>query len=185
MVSEPAQVAVMPGSGAPGACDLCATSARSLVSTVWVEHARGGSVRFEACERCTAAIRRLAAATGGPARLVVAPEAGSAHAPAAAGGRETRATPGVAAGELIQERAERIEDGAGSSYVVRVFGRPRADGTWIGWVEFAPLAGGSILRTGAETTQSSRDQVTYWASGLEPLYFEGAFRRAREVGVSA
>ena len=36
-----------------------------------------------------------------------------------------------------------------------------------------------ILRTGRETTQPDRRALEYWASGLEPLYFEGAFERAR------
>jgi hypothetical protein len=38
--------------------------------------------------------------------------------------------------------------------------------------------GGPALRTGRETTQPNRDAVAYWASGLEPVYFEGAFVRA-------
>ena len=38
--------------------------------------------------------------------------------------------------------------------------------------------GGPALRTGRETTQPNRDAVANWASGLEPVYLEGAFARA-------
>jgi hypothetical protein len=36
-----------------------------------------------------------------------------------------------------------------------------------------------VLRTGQETTQPSWRAIAYWASGLEPIYFEGAFARAQ------
>jgi hypothetical protein len=49
---------------------------------------------------------------------------------------------------------------------------------WEGWLEFQPLDGGLPRRTGRETTQPNRDALIYWASGLEPIYFEGAFERA-------
>jgi hypothetical protein len=49
---------------------------------------------------------------------------------------------------------------------------------WEGWLEFLPLDGGEPLCTGRETTQPNRDALAYWASGLEPIYFEGAFERA-------
>ena len=51
----------------------------------------------------------------------------------------------------------------------------------IGWIEFHPLDGeGMFLRTDQETTQPNRTALAYWASGLEPVYFEGAFNRAAE-----
>jgi hypothetical protein len=34
-------------------------------------------------------------------------------------------------------------------------------------------------QTERETTQSSAEQVAYWASGLEPTYLEGALARAQ------
>jgi len=34
------------------------------------------------------------------------------------------------------------------------------------------------LRTGQETSQPNQMDVEYWATGLEPIYFEGAFGRA-------
>ncbi len=60
--------------------------------------------------------------------------------------------------------------------------RREADGTWIGWIEFHPLDGeGVFLRTSQETSQPNRAALAYWASGLEPIYFEGAFNRAGEL----
>ncbi|HET9533655.1 MAG TPA: hypothetical protein VFQ92_25115 [Blastocatellia bacterium] len=84
--------------------------------------------------------------------------------------------------ELIHEHSERIVDSSGATYVVYVYGEPRADGTWRGWIEFHPLAGGApALRTGQETSQPDKKALIYWASGLEPIYLEGAFDRARPI----
>ncbi len=82
--------------------------------------------------------------------------------------------------ELLQEYSARVTDSDGETYVVRSYAEERADGTWAGWLEFHPADGGKpVLRTGQETSQPSRVTVEYWASGLEPLYFEGALARAR------
>jgi hypothetical protein len=80
--------------------------------------------------------------------------------------------------EMIQQYAEKIESPSGTSYDVFAYGQPRSDGNWEGWIEFHS-AGGRVLRTARETTQPNRAALAYWASGLEPLYFEGAFARAR------
>lgn len=84
--------------------------------------------------------------------------------------------------ELIQRYETRVEDEAGAGYEVAVHGAARAGGTWEGWIEFRPAAGvGPILRTGRETSQPNRAALACWASGLEPVYLEGAFARASEV----
>jgi hypothetical protein len=55
-----------------------------------------------------------------------------------------------------------------------------ADGTWIGWIEFHPTdITKPVLITDQETSQPNQMDVEYWATGLEPVYFEGAFERAR------
>jgi hypothetical protein len=54
-----------------------------------------------------------------------------------------------------------------------------ASGLWHGWIEFVPRNGGSAVRTGRETTQSSLEQLQYWASGLTNSYLEMALERAR------
>ena len=66
---------------------------------------------------------------------------------------------------------------SGAVYTVEAWGRQRGDGLWEGWLEFIPTDGISFLRTGRETTQSSLDALAYWATGLEPVYLEGAFGR--------
>jgi hypothetical protein len=82
--------------------------------------------------------------------------------------------------ELIHEYAARFEDDEGTRYLVRAYGQERTDGTWAGWLEFAPALGdGKPLATGQETSQPNREALAYWASGLEPIYFEGAFGRAK------
>lgn len=82
--------------------------------------------------------------------------------------------------ELIQRYEGGVEDGAGTSYEVSVYGAEREDGTWEGWIEFSPASGvGPARRTGRETSQPNREALRYWASGLEPIYIEGALARAR------
>jgi hypothetical protein len=70
-----------------------------------------------------------------------------------------------------------IESG-GIRFLPRIYGQQRADGTWEAWIEFHPAAGGTPKVTDRESTQPNRTAVEYWASGLEPVYFEGAFDRA-------
>jgi len=81
--------------------------------------------------------------------------------------------------ELIQEYSSRFTSDQGKTYRVRAYAEARPDGTWSGWLEFHPADGqGAVLRTGQETSQPTRVTIVYWASGLEPIYFEGAFARA-------
>ena len=78
--------------------------------------------------------------------------------------------------EAIYEHPHPLElDGV--RYRALVHGSERADGTWIGWIEF--VSGTRRVRTEQETSQSNRDALAYWASGLEDVYFEGALHRAR------
>ena len=67
---------------------------------------------------------------------------------------------------------------ADTVYVAEVWGERRADGLWHGWIAFVPSDGGPGLSTAQETSQSSLDALTYWATGLEPVYLEGALTRA-------
>ena len=81
--------------------------------------------------------------------------------------------------ELIQQYTPQFQDGTGTIYTVMAGGERTAGGTWEGWLEFHPVDKTKpILRTERETTQPDRAALEYWASGLEPLYFEGAFERA-------
>jgi hypothetical protein len=82
--------------------------------------------------------------------------------------------------ELLQEYTARVTGSDDTTYIVRSYGEERVDGTWSGWLEFQPTdASKPPLRTGQETSQPNRESVEYWATGLEPIYFEGAFERAQ------
>src|SRR5579864_378016 len=80
---------------------------------------------------------------------------------------------------LIREHPAKIIDGDGT-YIARICGQERADGTWEAWLEFHPTnTGQPILRTDQETSQPNRVALEYWADGLEPIYLEGALARAQ------
>ena len=82
--------------------------------------------------------------------------------------------------EMIQQYTTLFEDENGDTYTVMARGEKRPVGTWEGWLEFHPVDRASaVLLTERETTQPDRGALEYWASGLEPLYFEGAFDRAQ------
>ena len=82
--------------------------------------------------------------------------------------------------ELIREHATHVRTPEGERFTARTYGEPDVVGIWHGWLEFDPVKGsGPRLKTDRETTQPNRAALEYWADGLEPLYFEGAFERAR------
>jgi hypothetical protein len=73
---------------------------------------------------------------------------------------------------LVHERDLLITDGNGNVYDrIRVYAALQTGGTWAGFIEFVNADGSAALRTERETTQSTPAAVTYWATGLEPLYF--------------
>ena len=81
--------------------------------------------------------------------------------------------------ERIEQYSSLIEDENGVSYTVEACGDTTPSGLWKGWLEFYPLESNlPVLRTERETTQPNRKALEYWATGLEPIYFEGAFERA-------
>lgn len=175
LVAEQARVSLVAGRGATS-CELCTSEAVLPGTLVVVQHPHGGLVQLAACDWCVQALRRFSAATGGSAAFVLSETAGPppiALHPAPRGPRP--AGPPI----LIAELTQRVQDAAGTDFVVQVYGRGRSDGTWEGWLEFVAPGTGTLLRTRRETTQSKRQDVTYWASGLEPSYIHGAFQRAR------
>jgi hypothetical protein len=81
--------------------------------------------------------------------------------------------------ELLQEYTSTVTSPDGTTYAVYSYGEERSDGTWIGWLEFEPDdVTQPTLVTDQETSQPNRTAVEYWATGLEAVYFEGAFERA-------
>jgi hypothetical protein len=84
--------------------------------------------------------------------------------------------------QLIRQHSECVQDTLGNLYDVFIYGEPRPDGTWEGWLEFVPLSAGlSSLRTDRETTQPDLSALEYWSTGLEPMYLAGAFERAKSA----
>jgi hypothetical protein len=80
---------------------------------------------------------------------------------------------------VIHRATHLLHDAEGRRYVAVIHGREADSGLWEGWIEFVGLDGEeSRLSAVNETTQPDRRAIDYWASGLEPLYLEGAFIRA-------
>ena len=65
----------------------------------------------------------------------------------------------------------------GRQYRVQVCGRERDNGQWEAWLEFEDVDTGEVFRSERETTQPNRKDTVYWASGLTPVYLEGALDR--------
>ena len=81
--------------------------------------------------------------------------------------------------ETLVKFDESISDSTGARYFVEAMGRQREDGLWEGYLEFLPVNDRTErIVSDRETTQPNRQAVEYWSTGLEPIYFEGAFSRA-------
>ena len=81
--------------------------------------------------------------------------------------------------ERIHSFSKVIADRQGIRYRVHAYGAQNERGSWYGWLVFEPEgASGAVLKTERETTQPHRADLAYWASGLEPVYLEGALGRA-------
>jgi hypothetical protein len=80
--------------------------------------------------------------------------------------------------EVLAEYPDVVISQDGKRYIARACGAAVPSGQWQGWLEFTELATGHALRSGRETTQPNRVDTVYWATGLTPVYLEGALRRA-------
>jgi hypothetical protein len=80
--------------------------------------------------------------------------------------------------EVFVEFTEHVATKDGDKYIARACGGENDRGMWQGWIEFVPLAGGEVVRTGRETTQPNRTDTEYWATGLTAVFLEGALHRA-------
>jgi len=78
--------------------------------------------------------------------------------------------------EVLLEYPQAVFSDDGKSYTARVCGAEMG-GTWQGWIEFVPLGDGEPVRSARETTQPNRQDTLYWATGLTPVYLQGALRR--------
>ena len=80
--------------------------------------------------------------------------------------------------EVFVQFAEPVVAKDGTAYAASACGGETDRGMWQGWIEFVPLDGGEAIRSGRETTQPNRQDTEYWATGLTPVYLEGALERA-------
>jgi hypothetical protein len=80
--------------------------------------------------------------------------------------------------EVFVEFSEPVSAKDGTTYTARACGGETDWGHWQGWLEFTPLTGGEVVRSGRETTQPNRMDTEYWATGLTPVFLEGALHRA-------
>lgn len=65
----------------------------------------------------------------------------------------------------------------GRQYRAHACGRERENGQWEAWLEFEDIQTGDVLRSQRETTQPNQKYAEYWATGLTPVYLEGALDR--------
>jgi hypothetical protein len=168
-------------------CDLCGTEESVCQHAAVLQLSDGSVAERAACDACVRTLRRLEAATGGFAQLALGAPVASV-VPTVASTVVSTAPPEAAQEpirwEYIVQLNEMIEAPEGTRYLVEVYGGPRANGRWVGWLLFRPLAGTRAtpwLRTGWETTQSDRAALAHWAGTLGATYVQGAFGRARPL----
>src|SRR4051812_48077801 len=80
--------------------------------------------------------------------------------------------------DTLHEYEALIRGPDGRAYAARAVGRERERGTWEGWIELEAVDGSAVYRTPRETTQPNRADLVYWATGVSPIYLEGALKRA-------
>ena len=86
--------------------------------------------------------------------------------------------------ELLVAYETPVSDASGS-YRARAVGRQAEDGMWEGWLEFESVGSprNKVIVTSIESRQPEKVHLVYWATGLQPIYLEGALARARNPTV--
>jgi len=84
-------------------------------------------------------------------------------------------------GKLIHSFSATVTDETGTPWSAEAYGAP-TNNLWLGWIVFTNQAGETV-ETDTETTQPDRAALEYWASGVEPIYLDGALARARGMPV--
>jgi hypothetical protein len=87
--------------------------------------------------------------------------------------------------EVLVQFNEPVADTDGTRYLARACGAEVENGRWHGWLEFIPIGAGASVRSARETTQPNRQDTEYWATGLTPVYLEGALARALNPAVKS
>jgi hypothetical protein len=79
--------------------------------------------------------------------------------------------------EVLFEFPDVVLSSGGRTYWPRVVGAESDNGLWRARIEFVS-SDGAVVTSGRETTQPNRQDTVYWATGLTPVYLEGALDRA-------
>jgi hypothetical protein len=79
--------------------------------------------------------------------------------------------------EVLVKYPDVINGEDGVRYSARACAAQVSDQSWHGWIEFE-TDDGRVIRTPRETTQPNRADAKYWATGITPVYLDGALRRA-------
>src|SRR4051812_47791967 len=95
----------------------------------------------------------------------------------------TPAGGGMNVSETLFEYQAPVRSATGHMFRARACGARLDASVWEGWLEFDPMDGGDTIRSRRETTQPNRTDAVYWASGLSPVYLEGALARAQDLPV--
>src|SRR5687768_10805792 len=83
--------------------------------------------------------------------------------------------------EVLVDYENTVAGADGSRWAARACGRSGPGNMWEGWIEFVPLdLEQKPVRSRRETTQPSREDLLYWATGLTAVYLRGALTRALE-----
>jgi hypothetical protein len=80
--------------------------------------------------------------------------------------------------QFVQQYTPILMGPTGESYVAQAYMDRQPGGLWEAWLVFFSLETGAALATDRETTQSTREHVIYWATGLGETYLQGALERA-------
>jgi hypothetical protein len=83
--------------------------------------------------------------------------------------------------ELIHSFSVSLIDETGRSWRATAYGCA-GENLWLGWIVFTNEAG-DLVATDIETRQPDRAALEYWATGVEPIYLDGALARARGLPV--
>ena len=84
--------------------------------------------------------------------------------------------------EVLVEFSDPVHSEDGRRFIAHACGAEMDNSRWQGWIEFLPVDGGSPIRSGRETTQPNRADTAYWATGLTPVYLDGALQRVLRPG---
>ena len=85
--------------------------------------------------------------------------------------------------ELLVAYETPVSDASGT-YRARAVGRQGNDRMWEGWLEFEAVGSPrKVIVSSVESRQPEKVHLVYWATGLQPIYLEGALARARNPTV--